>query len=189
MRLPIDLINKINNTPPKHKSFIIGIDGFGGSGKTSLAKLLKQHFEKVTIVEMDDFYLPSLKRADYQRVKEQVLAPLVNDIPASYQRYDWKTDRMAEWHAIEPGGVVIIEGSYSTNNDIKSMYDFKIWIECPQDVGMERGIARDLTRDKVDTRNKWINEWMPLEKEYVNAYNPKQYADYIVDGTKIPPSM
>ena len=100
MRLPIDLINKINNTPPKHKSFIIGIDGFGGSGKTSLAKLLKQHFEKVTIVEMDDFYLPSLKRADYQRVKEQVLAPLVNDIPASYQRYDWKTDKMAEWHTI-----------------------------------------------------------------------------------------
>ncbi|SRR5258708_2608493 len=182
MKLHADLIEKINNSKRNQKTLLIGIDGFGGAGKSTLAKLLKGHFENVTIVEMDDFYQSALKRADYQRVDEQVLKLLVKDTPASYQRYDWKTDTMAEWHTIEPGGIVVVEGVYSTAKEMSDAYDLKIWVECSQEIGMERGIARDLTKDKVETRNKWINDWMPREKDYVDTQNPKKYADYIIDG-------
>lgn len=189
MYLPKDLVKKITDTPRKHKTFIIGIDGFGGSGKSTLARLLKEHFGNVTIVGMDNFYHPSLKRADYQRVLKQVLLPLTSATPASYQRYDWKTDTLAEWHPVEVGGMVIIEGVYSTNNEMKDLYDFKIWVECPQEVASERGIARDLQRDNTKTRDewlrdKWTNDWMPREKEYATRHNPKQYADYIIDGMR-----
>ncbi len=184
MHLSSDLIKKIESTPRRQKTFIIGVDGFGGSGKSTFAKLLKDHFKGATIVEMDDFYSPPLKRADYQRVNREVLIPLLSDTPASYRVYEWKTDTMSEPYTIEPGGVVIIEGIYSTNNEMRDAYDFKIWVECPQEVGIERGIARDVALGDTEIHNKWIKEWMPLEKEYADIHNPRGYADYIVDGTK-----
>ena len=172
----------------KHRTVLIGIDGFGGSGKSTIARAIREHFPEVTIVEMDDFYVPSLRRADFERVHDEVLTPLTNDKRATYQRYDWQTDTLAEWHVIEPGGMVVVEGVYSTHPSIAGLYDLKIWAECAQDSAMERGIARDLRRDNTAThhawlKDKWLNEWVPLEREYAETYNPKQYADYVLDGT------
>lgn len=59
---------------------------------------------------MDDFYIPELARADWDRVYEQVLEPLRKGTHASYQRFDWETKRLAGWRRVGPPGVVVIEG-------------------------------------------------------------------------------
>ena len=79
---------------------LTGIDGFGGSGKTTVARFLKEHLENAVIVEMDDFYSPALHRADYNRVKEQVLQPLTNNLVAAYQRYDWPSDSYPKYRVL-----------------------------------------------------------------------------------------
>jgi len=164
---------------------LIGIDGFGGSGKSTLAKMLKERLENTTVVEMDDFYLPSLRRPDYDRVYEQVLNPLAHEVNASYQRFDWQSDQLAEWHTIQHGGMVIVEGVFSTHPAIANPYDLKIWIECPPEIAMERGLHRDLTQYNIDTRTKWANEWLPREKQYKDTQKPHELADVIVDGLKL----
>lgn len=176
------LLAKIKSTNRKHLTLLIGIDGFGGSGKSTVAKFLRVNLANASIVEMDDFYSPSLQRADYARVKQQVLEPLARNEKASYQIYEWKTDSLSEFHEIIPGGIIIIEGVYSINKDLAANYDVKIWVDCPAEVGAARGIERDKFEDGIDKTDKWLNIWMPKEKEYVAIEKPQEYADYIISG-------
>ena len=99
----------------------------------------------MTVVEFDDFYLPLRERKarvargnteiggdfDWRRLQEQVLAPLSLDNAAAYQRYDWPSDELAEWQSVPVGGIVIIEGNYSTRQELFNFYDFTLWIDAP----------------------------------------------------------
>lgn len=176
-----DLIKKIESCAPKQKTLLIAIDGRGGSGKSTLADVLQQKLSSVTIVHIDDFAYPD---TDRQRLRVQVINPLKNNQQAKYQRYDWNTKALAEWHEIRPGGVVIIEGVRSLDEALYRDYDKRIWIECSAEKGFERGLQRDITVHKVDTKDKWINDWMPKEQAYIDSQNPQHRADYVIDGMK-----
>lgn len=182
MNLPTDLLEKVKVTARKHKTLLIGIDGVGGAGKTTLSEYLKSNLDNVTIVQLDDFYLPQLGRADRDRVLEQVFMPLEKDLSANYQVYDWVNNSHKQVVTINPGGIVIIEGVYALHPDFADKYDFRIWINCPPELGFKRGIERDKIRDQLDNTDKWVNIWMPKEKEYIKSENPQQYADYILDA-------
>ncbi|MGA7607456.1 MAG: hypothetical protein WCA79_16180 [Anaerolineales bacterium] len=88
MNQPTDLLEKVKRIQRKRKTFLIGIDGVGGAGKTTLSEYLKENLAGVSIVQLDDFYSPELKRADRNRVLEQVLLPLENNADAKYQIFD-----------------------------------------------------------------------------------------------------
>lgn len=45
----------IHKLPPKDGSYIIAIDGFGGSGKSTVAEKLAGYLSDSFIIEMDDF--------------------------------------------------------------------------------------------------------------------------------------
>ena len=47
---------------------------------------------------------------DWERLLRDVLVPLSTHSRARYQRYDWVTDALVEWHEVEPRPVVIVEG-------------------------------------------------------------------------------
>jgi uridine kinase len=182
MDLPTELLRKVESLQRKNKSLLIGIDGVGGSGKTTLSESLKEKLDNVSIVQLDDFYSPELNRADRNRVLEQVLLPLENDTDAKYQIFDWRSNTLKDWRAIKHGGIVIIEGVSALHSDFAEKYDFRIWISCAPEVGYKRGVERDKVRDSVDNSDKWLNLWMPQEKEYVESQKPQLRADYILDG-------
>lgn len=131
------LLKSIDKIPRKQSTLLIGIDGCGGSGKSTLADKLNKECCHVTLVHMDDFYLPSdqIKNLhptkklvgedfDWRRVLTQVLEPISQDREGHYQRYDWETDALAEWHTVPVGGIVVIEGVYSIRKEIIDKYDF-----------------------------------------------------------------
>ncbi len=186
-----NLIDILRAIPRKQSALLIGIDGCGGSGKSRLARTLASAFSHATIVEMDDFYLPSSLRKDkefipgqigplfdWRRLKNQVLVPLSQNSRAKYQRYDWNSDSLAEWHTISPEELVIIEGVYSTRRELADFYDFRIWVECPREVRLARGIARD----GEGMRKRWESEWMPMEDTYVEGHRPHEAADCVING-------
>ncbi|WP_458353476.1 uridine kinase family protein [Peribacillus frigoritolerans] len=186
------LIAEIHGISKKRSHYILAIDGRGGSGKSTLASLIQAGFPGSVVVHMDDFYLPSSDRVqlppsqkqvgadyDWERVCNQVLKPLTKGEEARYQRYDWETDTMAEWHEVPAAGLVIIEGTYSIREDLAGYHDFTIWVECPRDQRLKRG----LERDGEDARQMWEDNWMVYEDLYVGAQRPQERADLVVDGT------
>jgi uridine kinase len=118
---------------------------------------------------------------NWHRVIEQVLSLLRQDQPARYQRFDWETQRLKEWHNVPVGGIVILEGLYSIRRELAEYLSYRIWVEIPRDVGMERGIARD----GKGSRSWWLNEWIPDEDRYIDEERPAEGALLIVDGSTI----
>ncbi len=159
---------------------LVGIDGLGGAGKSTVANSIKENIPNTTIVQMDDFYVPELTRSDWDRVYVQVIAPLENNSVGSYQRFDWDAKKLAECREVIPKGVVIIEGVYALHGKLRGRYDYKVWVEAPYEVRLQRG----LERDGEEARSQWVNEWMPIEEEYKESEKPHESADLIIDGTK-----
>ncbi len=174
--------------------FIVGIDGCGGAGKSRLATevraALVSRGRDISVVQMDNFYFPSALRNanfardavggafDWQRLRDQILAPLRAGQPARYQRYDWPSDALAEWHDV-PHGIVIVEGVYSTRVELKEFYHLTVWVECPRPIRLARGIERD----GEAARRKWEDEWMPAEDRYVLEQSPHTQADVVYAGS------
>ncbi len=186
------LRERLLELPRRRRTLLVAIDGRGGAGKSTLARALGGLEGATTIVAIDDFYRRSLDREDRQgrgdteiggafdwrRLREQVLQPLAQDNPARYRHYDWDEDRLAEWRAVEPGGVVIVEGSYSTRSELRGFYDFTIWVDAPHEVRLQRGIERD----GEAARSRWLDEWMPEEERYIAAERSAESCDLVIDG-------
>jgi uridine kinase len=155
---------------------LIAIAGRGGAGKTTLAARISARLEHASVVHTDDFARPGIPGWDW-RFTQQVIEPLLRNEPAQYQRYDWGSDQLAEWHRVEPGGVLIVEGVSSTRRELDVAWDLTIWVEAPTPERLRRGIARD----GEHTRQQWEEVWEPQEDAYIESQHPDQRADVIVD--------
>ncbi|MGE6540978.1 uridine kinase family protein [Bacillus luti] len=186
-----EILARMQEKSIKQSLLIIGIDGCGGSGKSTLANKIKSKFSTVTIVHMDDFYLPSAQIVnehptnkligadfDWKRLLQEVLDPISNGVEGCYKRYDWETDSLVESHIVPANGIVIIEGVYATRQELAEKYDLKIWVNCPRGMRLKRGIARD----GEEARDMWENNWMIAEDMYVESHKPHKFADFIIDG-------
>lgn len=179
------LLDTCLSVPRSQSTLIVSIDGRGGAGKSSLAQAMSNLDQTVTIVHIDDFYDPTTTRneigamIDWRRVVEQVLAPLRNERSGRYQRFDWDTQCLAEWHDVPVGGIMILDGVYSTRREIVDYLTYRIWLEIPRELGMERGIVRD----GWGSRTWWLQQWMPEEDRYIAEQRPSDSADIIIDGS------
>lgn len=170
------IIDKIKKFKKNNKTFIVAIDGFGGSGKSTLAKDLKNILgNESEIISLDEFNYPP----DRKRLLVQVILPLKQGQPSKYQIYDWKSKALKEWKEIKPGKILIIEGLTALHADLIENYDLTIWIDMDQEKASKKGISRDLNEYKVDTTKQWNNEWIPMEKEYVNSMRPQDKAEIV----------
>jgi uridine kinase len=194
---PTVLLEFLRQLDRRQRSLLVGIDGRGGSGKSTFARRLETAGGDVTVVEIDDFYRLARERKartarcdsevggdfDWRRLRDQLLLPLSRDEAANYQRYDWPAAELAEWHTVAAGGIVIVEGSYSTRRELFDFYDYTVWIAAPHEVRLERG----LRRGGQNTLDRWLNEWMPEEERYLNAENPAARVHLVLDGAPLDP--
>ena len=174
------IIKKIRALKQKNKTLFIAIDGRGGSGKTTLAGKLQYILQKSTIVHLDDIVYP-MEGADRMRLLNQVIIPLENNHIAKYQKYDYKTQKLSdEWNEILPGGIVIIEGVSPLHSDLRDHFTYTIWVECPPEIGFQRGVARELVLQGKDVTENWL-KYMKEEEQYIQEQHPQKIANIIVD--------
>jgi uridine kinase len=162
------------------ETVFVGIDGYGGSGKSTFAALVHQAIPAAVVVHIDDFAAPFVPEWDWHRFRGQVLLPLLAGRPARYQRWDWATDRGAEWHDIPAGRAVLVEGVSSTRREVDAPWAITIWVDTPRDVRLERAVERD----GEAMLSTWLDVWLPSEDAYVARENPAARADLVVSGTE-----
>jgi uridine kinase len=179
------LIRKAQGTRPR---VLVGIDGPGGSGKSTLGSVLARSCASAALVHGDDFFFPSALRRtrgaaqrpgwefDLERLRDEVLHPFCGGNRVRYHRYDWDTDTIVSEADEVDADTLIIEGIYTTSSVTRRLFDFRIWVDCPREERLRRG----LERDGAAARNRWVNDWMPQEDEYVKLENPRRHANLVV---------
>lgn len=157
---------------------LVGVDGCGGAGKSTFAVRLSHALVGAPIIHTDDFASHEVPTEWWPRMLSDVIEPLLSNKPASYRPYDWVNRRPADQAiTVDPAAVVIIEGVGATRAAWRDRLAYRVWVDCPRDLRLARGIERD----GEEFREFW-HEWMRAEDIYVETEHPYAHADLIVDG-------
>lgn len=168
------------------KTYLIAIDGYCGSGKSTLSQIIKEKFD-CNVFHMDDYYLPFSKRnenwemipagnMDVERFYNQVLKPAKKGDQIIYQPYYCREDCLQEAVFVTPKPLTIIEGSYSHHPLLSDLYDLKIFLTCSKEEQKRRLILREGERFPF-----YESRWIPMEERYYQAYSVMENADVVFD--------
>lgn len=188
-----DILLDIRKKQKSQVTFFLGIDGPGGSGKTTLADALRSQDENIQVVHMDDFDLPTNGKltgnpwekkvgedTDWQRLKKEVIMPLRRERKISYSPFDREKEIFGAPKRIVPGGIVIIEGVFSLREELFDTYDYSIWLTGDS----RKRLRRVLKRDGESMRRRWEEDWLPMEKKYFQLQRPDRKASLVLDTDK-----
>ncbi len=158
---------------------IVLIDGGSGAGKTSLAHRLvpllgRTAGEWAQLVSLDDVY-PGWGglEAGSRAVHEQVLRAH----EPGWRRWDWMTEREAEWHPVDPTRPIVIEGCGALTARNRARATLGVWIELDADERRRRALARD----GALFESYW-DGWAAQEARLRAAEPPLELADVALDG-------
>jgi len=180
-------------------SFIIGIAGGTGSGKTTVVKKIIELLPKdeVAILPQDSYYrdnsdLPLEERQemnfDHPRSLEfSLLVEHIKQLKAgnSIQQpiYSYLTcTRSKETILVEPKKVVIVEGILIlANAQLRNIMDIKVFVDADNDDRLMRVIMRDIV-ERGRSVNKVLERYektvKPMHLQFIEP--TKRYADIII---------
>lgn len=168
---------------------LLVLDGPCASGKTSLAALLAPLYD-APVIHMDDFFLPPDMRTParmaepggnvhYERFAGEVLAPLQQGGAFEYPAYDCHT---GESHSVAvPGApVILIEGSYALHPKFAAAYTALHATRALLTVSVEQQVERIRRRNGETMLKRFVEEWIPLENRYFQAYHKAREDELIL---------
>lgn len=179
---------------------ILGIAGGTASGKTTVAKKLKElaiPYGKVSMLRLDDYYkdmahlsLEERKQINFDHPDSydfdlilQHIEDLLNGKSIEKPIYDFVLSvRTKETELVEPSDVIIIEGiMIFTDERLRKLFDMKIYVDTPDDIRFIRRLKRDI-RDRGRTVESVVNQYLttvrPMHHSFVEP--SKRYADIII---------
>jgi uridine kinase len=160
---------------------IVGIDGPAGSGKSTLTRRLIGR-TVASLIEIDDFVSWTDFAGWWPRFDDQVLQPLLCGEDAHYQVRDWQNDpngtSLGGWKTVPWSPLVIFDGVTCTREAVTDVLAYRIWVEAPEKIRLERGVARD----GEDALNLWL-AWMHQERAFFLKDSTRDRADLLVNGT------
>jgi uridine kinase len=156
---------------PKHRRRIVLIDGGSGSGKTDLATRLAPAMG-AQLVRLDDLY-PGWDGLDVAS------AMVCSDVlrASRWRRWDWETDRPAEWHELDPRLPLVVEGCGALSRASRAMASYGIWVELDEPMRKARALARD-----GDAYAPHWDRWAEQERVFFARERPDLLADLILMG-------
>jgi uridine kinase len=157
---------------------LVVVDGPAGSGKTTYAGRLATALGPAGVVHMDDLYegWAGLHDGVWERLEQQVLAPLRAGRPGRYQVYDWDAGRFADWVDVPLPPALIVEGVGSAARPVDPWAVLRVWVEAPRELRLARG----LERDGVALSHEWAR-WAEREAAHFASDGTRSRADLVVD--------
>ena len=179
-------------------SFVIGIAGGTGAGKTTVARLVTENVgDSVTRIPIDNYY-QELSHLDFEARKErnydhpsafewelfrEQLSTLLEGRAVSMPQYDFaEHNRKSERKHVEPTDVIIIEGIFALfDEEVNEMLDLRLYVETDADVRILRRIQRDVIdrgRDLEGVIEQYLSTVKPMHEQFIEP--TKRHADLII---------
>lgn len=163
---------------------IVALEGKCASGKTTLSNNFKDNY---TIIHTDDFFLNSDKKTK-ERLDEiggnidyELIYETLSKIKKAWEekqkfvtikKYSCETDTYSDIK-MELKDKVILEGVYSSHPYFKVFVDKCAYLYVDEKTQLNRIVLRDM-------RDRFINEWIPLENKYFDKYDILSNCDIII---------
>jgi len=177
---------------------VLGIAGGTGSGKTTLAKGIKDALEKDAVLLCHDFYYNKNADMPYdercvlnydhpESLETDLLIEHVNELREgrTVRRpvYSFVTHtRMEETIEVKPAKVIIIEGVLLFENpELRNVMDIKVYVDTDSDIRLSRRIKRDVNergRSLNSVLDQYVNTVKPMHEQFVEP--SRKYADVII---------
>jgi hypothetical protein len=154
---------------------VVLIDGGSGSGKSTLATALVAAWPgRVSLVRLDDVYpgWGGLAAAS-EHVREYALS---GEHPR-WRRWDWKTERPGEWHALDPELPLIVEGCGSLSRANRALATLGVWLDLDEPERRRRALARDGA-----LYEPYWDRWAEQERRFAEREHPRELADIVLAG-------
>src|SRR3989344_8694129 len=175
--------------------FIIGIAGPSSSGKSTICTELQKHLPNSSIIHTDDYWCNPENFPKEKGVKNWEL-PECLDFDRLYtnllelkQGKPTIAPQWAQWiypplkKEIKPSKVIIVEGfRLFWDKRIRKLLDFKIYIDVPEEMIVQRRIERMRHPNKPDRELYYREIVVPEDRKY--GLPTKAYADLILDGQR-----
>ncbi len=197
------LLDKIMTKKNSKKVYVVGVDGLGGAGKSTVSNLLKLILQnkgyESYVLHMDDFihtehirynkskeewycYYNIQWRYDY--LVKEILLPIKNGgkIDKLIELYDKENDNyILEPVEILQGCILLLEGIFLQRKELKGYLDFVIYIDVPKKLRLGRVLERDSYIGELeDIKNKYERRYHPAEERYFSEYCPIKNANLVL---------
>ena len=181
------------------RSYVIGIAGGSGSGKTTVInKILEKIGSENAVIMQHDWYYrhnPDLSFSERSQLNYDHpdaletslmiahLNELIDGKPVSAPQYDFSNHlRVKETRLIKPREIIIVDGILIfTDEDLRKLMDLKIYVDADSDHRFIRRMERDI-KERGRTRESVVNQYLETVKPMHDLFveNSKRYADIII---------
>lgn len=145
-------------------AFTVAISGIDASGKGVIAAALKNLLEEnnltVALLNIDDWQMPKSISFLKEKAAENfyhnsfrwnaffnsLLTPLQKgrSVNVTANLIDIKDDKVySKQYSFKMIDIILVEGIFLLMKDTSSFFDYKIWIDCSFETGLQRAIARN----------------------------------------------
>lgn len=182
------------------KAVVIGLAGGSASGKSSIAKTLKEHFKEtqnVVILRMDDYYKDQGSISMEVRLQTNYDHPFAFDMDLLIEDlnklkegiaiekpvYDFMEHTRSDYReTIEPCDVVILEGLLTLDEErLRKLLDIKVFVDAEADIRFIRRLKRDVNkrgRSLESVVDQYLTTVRTMHDQFVEP--SKRYADIII---------
>ncbi len=182
----------------QNKTFILGVAGGSGSGKTYFAKALKESLgNHASIIYQDNFYIDQSHRFDHDggsvnfdhpdsldlMLLANCLGNLKSGLSTDIPIYDFKSHtRSHEKLFMAPTKIVIVDGILIFHPEyLRQQFDEMIFFDTPESLRFQRRLERDVNergRTPEGVRAQFFKQVKPMHDEFVDP--SKVHAHVIV---------
>jgi uridine kinase len=191
------LINEIftnyHTRTNKDRSYIVGIDGLSGAGKTTLVNKLESELKNkcnVVVIHIDDHIVERNKRYntgyeewyeyyylqwDVEMLTEELFKKIYErNTKLTLPFYENSIDKINNnTIPISQDSIILIEGIFLQRKEWKAYYDYTVFIDCPREIRYERVLKRDTYIGDLQARlDKYKRRYWLGENHYLENENP-----------------
>ena len=198
VRIAEEIIGRRNGS----SVFMVGIDGLGGAGKSTVSedimRLLQDNGINTEIFHIDDFIHPRAVRYNdsypqweqyyylqwrYDHFTEAVAGPARDGraLPP-VELYDKDNDSyIVKRLDIPVGSVILTERIFLQREELNGLFDYMVYIDVPEEERLCRVLLRDgYIGDEAAIREKYEKRYFPAERFYADKYRPAEKADLVI---------